>query len=326
MKEQDNTLKQALKKAANDGVIIENPAVEITPSAEMDRRMNAFLDSVESGGDGNDPSENTYAQSEKDFNDVGFGDALLNAFERDIEAYDSDSDASDESVQRRYEPQHAASFGEKLRGLFVPFSRRTVGVILFAVAGVILVISLISMAKTAAANKHQDSTPTQSGQPQVSDTAHPSEEGTAAPRVDGKDTDSTSQPGMTRNPSGTPGPGEFRTSAPVSGAPTSAPVTNVPGTQVPAPTTTTPGGGGGRPTNPPTTPTTGPSTDDPIVRPTPGADPTEPPATEAPTEAPVTDAPTDAPTDEPAPDPTAAPEPDPTEAPVEPPAPEEPGE
>ena len=48
MKEQDKTLKQALQKAANEGAIAEDPSVEITPSAELDKKMNAFFDSVES--------------------------------------------------------------------------------------------------------------------------------------------------------------------------------------------------------------------------------------------------------------------------------------
>lgn len=42
MKEQDKTLKQALQKAANEGAIAEDPSVEITPSAELDKKMNAF--------------------------------------------------------------------------------------------------------------------------------------------------------------------------------------------------------------------------------------------------------------------------------------------
>lgn len=48
MKEQDKTLKQALQKAASEGAIAEDPSVEITPSAELDKKMNAFFDSVES--------------------------------------------------------------------------------------------------------------------------------------------------------------------------------------------------------------------------------------------------------------------------------------
>lgn len=43
MKEQDKTLKQALQKAANEGAIAEDPSVEITPSAELDKKMNAFF-------------------------------------------------------------------------------------------------------------------------------------------------------------------------------------------------------------------------------------------------------------------------------------------
>ena len=48
MKEQDKTLKQALQKAANEGAIAEDPSVEITPSVELDKKMNAFFDYVES--------------------------------------------------------------------------------------------------------------------------------------------------------------------------------------------------------------------------------------------------------------------------------------
>ena len=48
MKEQDKTLKQALQKAASEGAIAEDPSVEITPSAEFDKKMNAFFDSVKS--------------------------------------------------------------------------------------------------------------------------------------------------------------------------------------------------------------------------------------------------------------------------------------
>ena len=249
-----------------------------------------------------------------------YSDVLLDAFESDIADYDRDYDDPDTVESKNQGDSNAVGFGGKIRSLFVPFSRRTVGVILFAIAGVLLVVSLVSMAKTAAVNHKHDSNPTPSEQPTLSGTAIP-EGGTPTPRIDGKDTDSTAQPGITKNPNGTPGPGDFRTSAPVSGAPTSAPVTDAPKTQIPAPATTTPGGGG-RPTNPPATPTTAPSTDEPIVRPTPGDEPTEP-ITDSPTDEPVV---TDVPTDEPEP-PTEEPAPEPTEAPTEPPVtPEEPGE
>lgn len=308
MKEQDKTLKQALQKAANEGAIAEDPSVEITPSAELDKKMNAFFDSVESRNA--ESTEQQYTSDRSGTVGNNYSDVLLDAFESDIADYDRDYDDPDTVESKNQGDSNAVGFGGKIRSLFVPFSRRTVGVILFAIAGVLLVVSLVSMAKTAAVNKKHDSNPTPSEQPTLSGTAIP-EGGTPTPRIDGKDTDSTAQPGITKNPNGTPGPGDFRTSAPVSGAPTSAPVTDAPKTQIPAPATTTPGGGG-RPTNPPATPTTAPSTDEPIVRPTPGDEPTEPI--------------TDSPTDEPEP-PTEEPAPEPTEAPTEPPVtPEEPGE
>ena len=308
MKEQDKTLKQALQKAANEGAIAEDPSVEITPSAELDKKMNAFFDSVESRNA--ESTEQQYTSDRSGTVGNNYSDVLLDAFESDIADYDRDYDDPDTVESKNQGDSNAVGFGGKIRSLFVPFSRRTVGVILFAIAGVLLVVSLVSMAKTAAVNKKHDSNPTPSEQPTLSGTAIP-EGVTPTPRVDGKDTDSTAQPGITKNPNGTPGPGDFRTSAPVSGAPTSAPVTDAPKTQIPAPATTTPGGGG-RPTNPPATPTTAPSTDEPIVRPTPGDEPTEPI--------------TDSPTDEPEP-PTEEPAPEPTEAPTEPPVtPEEPGE
>lgn len=311
MKEQDKTLKQALQKAANEGAIAEDPSVEITPSAELDKKMNAFFDSVESRNA--ESTEQQYTSDKSGTVGNNYSDVLLDAFESDIADYDRDYDDPDTVESKNHGDSNAVGFGGKIRSLFVPFSRRTVGVILFAIAGVLLVVSLVSMAKTAAVNKKHDSNPTPSEQPTLSGTAIP-EGGTPTPRIDGKDTDSTAQPGITKNPNGTPGPGDFRTSAPVSGAPTSAPVTDAPKTQIPAPATTTPGGGG-RPTNPPATPTTAPSTDEPIVRPTPGDEPTEP-ITDSPTDEPVV---TDVPTEEPAPEPTEAP----TEPPV---TPEEPGE
>lgn len=311
MKEQDKTLKQALQKAANEGAIAEDPSVEITPSAELDKKMNAFFDSVESRNA--ESTEQQYTSDKTGTVGNNYSDVLFDAFESDIADYDRDYDDPDTVESKNQGDSNAVGFGGKIRSLFVPFSRRTVGVILFAIAGVLLVVSLVSMAKTAAVNKKHDSNPTPSEQPTLSGTAIP-EGGTPTPRIDGKDTDSTAQPGITKNPNGTPGPGDFRTSAPVSGAPTSAPVTDAPKTQIPAPATTPPGGGG-RPTNPPATPTTAPSTDEPIVRPTPGDEPTEP-ITDSPTDEPVV---TDVPTDEPAPEPTEAP----TEPPV---TPEEPGE
>lgn len=311
MKEQEKTLKQALQKAANEGAIAEDPSVEITPSAELDKKMNAFFDSVESRNA--ESTEQQYTSDKTGTVGNNYSDVLLDAFESDIADYDRDYDDPDTVESKNQGDSNAVGFGGKIRSLFVPFSRRTVGVILFAIAGVLLVVSLVSMAKTAAVNKKHDSNPTPSEQPTLSGTAIP-EGGTPTPRIDGKDTDSTAQPGITKNPNGTPGPGDFRTSAPVSGAPTSAPVTDAPKTQIPAPATTTPGGGG-RPTNPPATPTTAPSTDEPIVRPTPGDEPTEP-ITDSPTDEPVV---TDVPTEEPAPEPTEAP----TEPPV---TPEEPGE
>lgn len=311
MKEQDKTLKQALQKAANEGAIAEDPSVEITPSAELDKKMNAFFDSVESRNA--ESTEQQYTSDKSGTVGNNYSDVLFDAFESDIADYDRDYDDPDTVESKNQGDSNEVGFGGKIRSLFVPFSRRTVGVILFAIAGVLLVVSLVSMAKTAAVNSKHDSNPTPSEQPTLSGTAIP-EGGTPTPRIDGKDTDSTAQPGITKNPNGTPGPGDFRTSAPVSGAPTSAPVTDAPKTQIPAPATTTPGGGG-RPTNPPATPTTAPSTDEPIVRPTPGDEPTEP-ITDSPTDEPVV---TDVPTEEPAPEPTEAP----TEPPV---TPEEPGE
>lgn len=311
MKEQDKTLKQALQKAASEGAIAEDPSVEITPSAELNKKMNAFFDSVESRNA--ESTEQQYTSDKTETVGNNYSDVLFDAFESDIADYDRDYDDPDAVESKNQGDSNAVGFGGKIRSLFVPFSRRTVGVILFAIAGVLLVVSLVSMAKTAAVNSKHDSNPTPSEQPTLSGTAIP-EGGTPTPRIDGKDTDSTAQPGITKNPNGTPGPGDFRTSAPVSGAPTSAPVTGAPKTQIPAPATTTPGGGG-RPTNPPATPTTAPSTDEPIVRPTPGDEPTEP-ITDSPTDEPVV---TDVPTEEPAPEPTEAP----TEPPV---TPEEPGE
>ena len=294
MKEQDKTLKQALQKAANEGAIAEDPSVEITPSAELDKKMNAFFDSVESRNA--ESTEQQYTSDKTGTVGNNYSDVLLDAFESDIADYDRDYDDPDTVESKNQGDSNAVGFGGKIRSLFVPFSRRTVGVILFAIAGVLLVVSLVSMAKTAAVNKKHDSNPTPSEQPTLSGTAIP-EGGTPTPRIDGKDTDSTAQPGITKNPNGTPGPGDFRTSAPVSGAPTSAPVTDAPKTQIPAPATTTPG-------------------------PTPGDEPTEP-ITDSPTDEPVV---TDVPTDEPEP-PTEEPAPEPTEAPTEPPVtPEEPGE
>ena len=214
---------------------------------------------------------------------------------------------------------NAVGFGGKIRSLFVPFSRRTVGVILFAIAGVLLVVSLVSMAKTAAVNKKHDSNPTPSEQPTLSGYRY-----SGRRHADSADRRKrhgfNGSAGITKILTAHRAPEISARPAPVSGAPTSAPVTDAPKTQIPAPATTTPGGGG-RPTNPPATPTTAPSTDEPIVRPTPGDEPTEP-ITDSPTDEPVV---TDVPTDEPEP-PTEEPAPEPTEAPTEPPVtPEEPG-
>ena len=225
MKEQDKTLKQALQKAANEGAIAEDPSVEITPSAELDKKMNAFFDSVESRNA--ESTEQQYTSDRSGTVGNNYSDVLLDAFESDIADYDRDYDDPDTVESKNQGDSNAVGFGGKIRSLFVPFSRRTVGVILFAIAGVLLVVSLVSMAKTAAVNHKHDSNPTPSEQPTLSGTAIP-EGGTPTPRVDGKDTDSTAQPGITKNPNGTPGPGDFRTSAPVSGAPTSAPVTDAP--------------------------------------------------------------------------------------------------
>ena len=64
MKEQDKTLKQALQKAANEGAIAEDPSVEITPSAELDKKMNAFFDSVESqNAESTEQQQYVYGQS-----------------------------------------------------------------------------------------------------------------------------------------------------------------------------------------------------------------------------------------------------------------------
>ena len=197
MKEQDKTLKQALQKAANEGAIAENPAVEITPSAELDKKMNAFFDSVESrNAESTEQQQYVYGQSETSGNN--YSDALLDAFESDIADYDRDYDDPDTVESKNQGDSNAVGFGGKIRSLFVPFSRRTVGVILFAIAGVLLVVSLVSMAKTAAVNKKHDSNPTPSEQPTLSGTAIP-EGGTPTPRIDGKDTDSTAQPGITRH-------------------------------------------------------------------------------------------------------------------------------
>ena len=209
MKEQDKTLKQALQKAANEGAIAEDPSVEITPSAELDKKMNAFFDSVESRNA--ESTEQQYTSDRSGTVGNNYSDVLLDAFESDIADYDRDYDDPDTVESKNQGDSNAVGFGGKIRSLFVPFSRRTVGVILFAIAGVLLVVSLVSMAKTAAVNKKHDSNPTPSEQPTLSGTAIP-EGGTPTPRIDGKDTDSTAQPGITKNPNGTPGPGDFRTS------------------------------------------------------------------------------------------------------------------
>ena len=152
MKEQDKTLKQALQKAANEGAIAEDPSVEITPSAELDKKMNAFFDSVESqNAESTEQQQYVYGQSETSGNN--YSDALLDAFESDIADYDRDYDDPDTVESKNQGDSNAVGFGGKIRSLFVPFSRRTVGVILFAIAGVLLVVSLVSMAKTAAVNK-----------------------------------------------------------------------------------------------------------------------------------------------------------------------------
>lgn len=192
MKEQDKTLKQALQKAANEGAIAEDPSVEITPSAELDKKMNAFFDSVESRNA--ESTEQQYTSDKSGTVGNNYSDALLDAFESDIADYDRDYDDSDSVESKNRVVSNASGFGGKIRSLFVPFSRRTVGVILFAIAGVLLVVSLVSMAKTAAVNSKHDSNPTPSEQPTLSGTAIP-EGGTPTPRIDGKDTDSTAQPG-----------------------------------------------------------------------------------------------------------------------------------
>lgn len=195
MKEQDKTLKQALQKAANEGAIAEDPSVEITPSAELDKKMNAFFDSVESRNA--ESTEQQYTSDKSGTVGNNYSDVLLDAFESDIADYDRDYDDPDTVESKNHGDSNAVGFGGKIRSLFVPFSRRTVGVILFAIAGVLLVVSLVSMAKTAAVNKKHDSNPTPSEQPTLSGTAIP-EGGTPTPRIDGKDTDSTAQPGITK--------------------------------------------------------------------------------------------------------------------------------
>ena len=155
MKEQDKTLKQALQKAANEGAIAENPAVEITPSAELDKKMNAFFDSVESRNA--ESTEQQYTSDKTGTVGNNYSDVLFDAFESDIADYDRDYDDPDTVESKNQGDSNAVGFGGKIRSLFVPFSRRTVGVILFAIAGVLLVVSLVSMAKTAAVNGKHDS-------------------------------------------------------------------------------------------------------------------------------------------------------------------------
>ena len=168
--------------------------------------MNAFFDSVESRNA--ESTEQQYTSDRSGTVGNNYSDVLLDAFESDIADYDRDYDDPDTVESKNQGDSNAVGFGGKIRSLFVPFSRRTVGVILFAIAGVLLVVSLVSMAKTAAVNKKHDSNPTPSEQPTLSGTAIP-EGGTPTPRVDGKDTDSTAQPGITKNPNGTPGPRRF---------------------------------------------------------------------------------------------------------------------
>lgn len=79
MKEQDKTLKQALQKAANEGAIAEDPSVEITPSAELDKKMNAFFDSVESQNA--ESTEQQYTSDRSGTVGNNYSDVLLDAFE-----------------------------------------------------------------------------------------------------------------------------------------------------------------------------------------------------------------------------------------------------
>ncbi len=79
MKEQDKTLKQALQKAANEGAIAEDPSVEITPSAELDKKMNAFFDSVESRNA--ESTEQQYTSDKSGTVGSNYSDVLLDAFE-----------------------------------------------------------------------------------------------------------------------------------------------------------------------------------------------------------------------------------------------------
>lgn len=93
MKEQDKTLKQALQKAANEGAIAEDPSVEITPSAELDKKMNAFFDSVESRNA--ESTEQQYTSDKSGTVGNNYSDVLLDAFESDIADYDRDYDDPD---------------------------------------------------------------------------------------------------------------------------------------------------------------------------------------------------------------------------------------
>lgn len=178
MKETRQNIETGFAKSCKRRCNSRDPSVEITPSAELDKKMNAFFDSVESQN-----AESTKQQYTSDRSGTvgnNYSDVLLDAFESDIADYDRDYDDPDTVESKNQGDSNAVGFGGKIRSLFVPFSRRTVGVILFAIAGVLLVVSLVSMAKTAAVNSKHDSNPTPSEQPTLSGTAIP-EGGTPTP-------------------------------------------------------------------------------------------------------------------------------------------------
>ena len=112
MKEQDKTLKQALQKAANEGAIAEDPSVEITPSAELDKKMNAFFDSVESRNA--ESTEQQYTSDKSGTVGNNYSDVLLDAFESDIADYDRDYDDSDSVDSKNRVVSNASGFGGKI--------------------------------------------------------------------------------------------------------------------------------------------------------------------------------------------------------------------
>lgn len=126
MKEQDKTLKQALQKAANEGAIAEDPSVEITPSAELDKKMNAFFDSVESRNA--ESTEQQYTSDKSGTVGNNYSDVLLDAFESDIADYDRDYDDPDTVESKNQGDSNGSRFRRKnpqpVRSVFASNCRR----------------------------------------------------------------------------------------------------------------------------------------------------------------------------------------------------------